>query len=56
MSSVKKSSSPETEVLLWAAYKILVWFAEFHESHNLFDFFFLVFFLIFLYGILGFFL
>lgn len=43
MSSVKKSSSPETEVIVWAAYRILVWFAECHESHNLFDFFCLAF-------------
>lgn len=39
MSSVKKSSSLETEVTVWAAYKIVVWFAELHESYNLFDFF-----------------
>lgn len=39
MSSVKKSSSLETEVIVWAAYKMLVWFAELHESYNLFDIF-----------------
>ena len=37
MSSVKESSSLETEVTVWAAYKILVWFAELHDSCNLVD-------------------
>lgn len=38
MSSVKKSSSLETEVTVWVAYKILVWFAELRASYSLVDF------------------